>query len=435
MSGSTRRSSWSAAARAWASSIAGGTDNPHIGDDTAIYITKLIPGGGVDRRPPQGQRLDTIHSLKSKRNWKSLHLRINTGLETVINLLDICCENKPQMYNCADVDGRKRIQTDVQNNTNELGELTSTKLVYIHKVASAISIIVVLILSLDPPVLNETPNRISSSNVYNFSLKQQLIYASDFVMPIFYLPQTSKFALELKGNIIGQEELTLNGIAVSGMRNIYGRISPCVRRRRQPRNMRLMEIELVKGNKGLGFSIAGGIGNQHIPGDNGIYVTKVMDGGAAQVDGRLLVGDKLVAVRDAVGTRFESVEAVKAKAMEVLNQLTEADFQHCLQEWKSHTERCRDRQGEYIEGKKVATKGEVNLENVTHEDAVATLKTTQDRVVLVVAKPESAFNAPASDTSYSPQLSIFIVDILTDPSAIAFQDSERHFEWNSSNSL
>lgn len=64
--------------------------------------------------------------------------------------------------------------------------------------------------------------------------------------------------------------------------------------------MRLMEIELVKGNKGLGFSIAGGIGNQHIPGDNGIYVTKVMDGGAAQVDGRLAVGDKLVAVRDAV---------------------------------------------------------------------------------------------------------------------------------------
>lgn len=49
-------------------------------------------------------------------------------------------------------------------------------------------------------------------------------------------------------------------------------------------------------------------------------------------------------------------------------------------------------------------KGEVNLENVTHEDAVGTLKTTEDRVVLVVAKPESAFNAPASDTSYSPQL-------------------------------
>ncbi|KAJ8938927.1 hypothetical protein NQ318_011689 [Aromia moschata] len=31
------------------------------------------------------------------------------------------------------------------------------------------------------------------------------------------------------------------------------------------------------------------------------------------------------------GTIFESVEAVKAKPTEVLNQLTEADFQHCFQ--------------------------------------------------------------------------------------------------------
>ena len=65
-----------------------------------------------------------------------------------------------------------------------------------------------------------------------------------------------------------------------------------------PPHMRVLELELVKGSKGLGFSIAGGIGNQHIPGDNGIYVTKVMEGGAAQVDGRLAVGDKLIAVRN-----------------------------------------------------------------------------------------------------------------------------------------
>lgn len=58
----------------------------------------------------------------------------------------------------------------------------------------------------------------------------------------------------------------------------------------------VVEIELLKGNKGLGFSIAGGIGNQHVPGDNGIYVTKIMEGGAAHIDSRLEVGDKLVAV-------------------------------------------------------------------------------------------------------------------------------------------
>ena len=28
-------------------SIAGGVDNPHIGNDPSIYITKLIPGGAA----------------------------------------------------------------------------------------------------------------------------------------------------------------------------------------------------------------------------------------------------------------------------------------------------------------------------------------------------------------------------------------------------
>ena len=71
-----------------------------------------------------------------------------------------------------------------------------------------------------------------------------------------------------------------------------------MRRRRAVRSGHVVEIELTKGSKGLGFSIAGGSGNQHIPGDNGIYITKIMDGGAAQVDGRLQVGDKLVLVRN-----------------------------------------------------------------------------------------------------------------------------------------
>ncbi|KAJ8953541.1 hypothetical protein NQ318_002961 [Aromia moschata] len=58
---------------------------------------------------------------------------------------------------------------------------------------------------------------------------------------------------------------------------------------------------------------------------------------------------------DVRGVAFSAETAVKAKATEVLNQLTEADFQHCFQQWKSRMERCRDRQGECIEGEKVAT--------------------------------------------------------------------------------
>jgi disks large protein 1 len=46
--------------------------------------------------------------------------------------------------------------------------------------------------------------------------------------------------------------------------------------------------------------------------------------------------------------------------------------------------------------------GEKNLENVTHEEAVATLKATQDRVVLLVAKPETAYMPPPPDVSSTP---------------------------------
>ncbi|XP_063893747.1 disks large 1 tumor suppressor protein isoform X12 [Helicoverpa armigera] len=104
-----------------------------------------------------------------------------------------------------------------------------------------------------------------------------------------------------------------------------------------------VEIELVKGGSGLGFSIAGGLGNQHIPGDNGIYVTKIMAGGAAHRDGRLRVGDKLLMVKNT-----------------------------------SH--------------------GDVNLDNVTHEDAVAALKATGERVLLVLV-PGPRHGQPSPRTS------------------------------------
>ncbi|XP_035803917.1 discs large homolog 1-like protein isoform X2 [Amphiprion ocellaris] len=120
-------------------------------------------------------------------------------------------------------------------------------------------------------------------------------------------------------------------------------------RRRKPVSEKVMEIKLVKGPKGLGFSIAGGVGNQHIPGDNSIYVTKIIEGGAAHKDGRLQIGDKLLAVNSA-----------------------------CLEE-------------------------------VSHEHAVTALKNTPDVVYLKVAKPNSvfmndSFAPPDLTNSYSQHL-------------------------------
>ncbi|XP_029105295.1 disks large homolog 1-like isoform X6 [Scleropages formosus] len=102
-------------------------------------------------------------------------------------------------------------------------------------------------------------------------------------------------------------------------------------RRRKHVTEKIVDIKLVKGPKGLGFSIAGGVGNQHIPGDNSIYVTKIIEGGTAHKDGKLQIGDKLLAVNG------------------------------------------------------------VCLEEVSHEDAVAALKNTPDVVYLKVAKPTSVF--------------------------------------------
>ncbi|XP_030581517.1 discs large homolog 1-like protein isoform X11 [Archocentrus centrarchus] len=120
-------------------------------------------------------------------------------------------------------------------------------------------------------------------------------------------------------------------------------------RRRKPISEKVMEIKLVKGPKGLGFSIAGGVGNQHIPGDNSIYVTKIIEGGAAHKDGRLQIGDKLLAVNSS-----------------------------CLEE-------------------------------VSHEHAVTALKNTPDVVYLKVAKPNSvfmndSFAPPDLTNSYSQRM-------------------------------
>ena len=53
-------------------------------------------------------------------------------------------------------------------------------------------------------------------------------------------------------------------------------------------------------------------------------------------------------------TRFESVDAVKAKATQLLNSLTQNYLQHCFQQWKIRMERFRDRGGDYIEGDNIS---------------------------------------------------------------------------------
>lgn len=75
-----------------------------------------------------------------------------------------------------------------------------------------------------------------------------------------------------------------------------------------------LSLLLLAISAGLGFSIAGGIGNNHIPDDDGIYITKIIPGGVAEMEGSLSAGDKLLQVGCEHLKVFESVIAFFAKS-------------------------------------------------------------------------------------------------------------------------
>ncbi|XP_074548132.1 synaptojanin-2-binding protein [Halichoeres trimaculatus] len=58
----------------------------------------------------------------------------------------------------------------------------------------------------------------------------------------------------------------------------------------------VVSIELKRGPSGLGFNIVGGVDQQYVMNDSGIYVSKIKEDGAAALDGRLQEGDKIVAI-------------------------------------------------------------------------------------------------------------------------------------------
>lgn len=77
--------------------------------------------------------------------------------------------------------------------------------------------------------------------------------------------------------------------------------TPEILRLEQQPGVRKLELNKTFGSNGklksLGFSIAGGLGNEHYPGDTGIFVTKIIEGTSAYYDARLQKGDQILAVK------------------------------------------------------------------------------------------------------------------------------------------
>ncbi|KAF6724145.1 Synaptojanin-2-binding protein [Oryzias melastigma] len=59
---------------------------------------------------------------------------------------------------------------------------------------------------------------------------------------------------------------------------------------------KLESIILERGPTGLGFNIVGGLDQQYVQNDTGIYVSKIKEGGAAALDGRLQEGDRILSI-------------------------------------------------------------------------------------------------------------------------------------------
>ncbi|CAD5224590.1 unnamed protein product [Bursaphelenchus okinawaensis] len=72
-----------------------------------------------------------------------------------------------------------------------------------------------------------------------------------------------------------------------------------------------IEIVLQGIEKGLGFNIVGGADTPHIPGHDGFFVSKIRPNSAASDNGRLSVGDRIVAVDGTVITKMTHDQAVK----------------------------------------------------------------------------------------------------------------------------
>ncbi|KAL0832749.1 hypothetical protein ABMA28_000924 [Loxostege sticticalis] len=107
-----------------------------------------------------------------------------------------------------------------------------------------------------------------------------------------------------------------HSVAVDALQQAGNLVRLRVRRARRPR-----VVKLWRGARGLGLGIAGGADDA--AGGGGVFVSHIAVGGAAHHDGRLRLGDKILAVRDEDGIETSLVGATHAQAVSALRNTGE----------------------------------------------------------------------------------------------------------------
>ncbi|XP_023688602.2 protein scribble homolog isoform X22 [Paramormyrops kingsleyae] len=86
---------------------------------------------------------------------------------------------------------------------------------------------------------------------------------------------------------------------------------------------------LIRNDKGLGFSIAGGKGStQYRTGDTGIFISRIAEGGAAHRDSTLQVGDRVISINgvDMTEARHDQAVALLTTASPTITLLVDRDL-------------------------------------------------------------------------------------------------------------
>ncbi|XP_030921574.1 disks large homolog 4-like, partial [Geospiza fortis] len=136
------------------------------------------------------------------------------------------------------------------------------------------------------------------------------------------------------------------------------------------------------GNSGLGFSIAGGTDNPHVGDDPGIFITKIIPGGAAAQDGRLSPNvpnvprdpRRIVIPRGSTGLGFNIVGGEDGEGIFISFILAGGPA---------------DLSGELRKGDQILSVNGVDLRGATHEQAALALKNAGQSVTIVAQyRPE-----------------------------------------------
>ncbi|XP_069813042.1 protein scribble homolog isoform X15 [Dendropsophus ebraccatus] len=93
------------------------------------------------------------------------------------------------------------------------------------------------------------------------------------------------------------------------------------------RNQRISTC-LIRNDKGLGFSIAGGVGSTpYRVGDTGIFISRIAEGGAAHRDGTLQVGDRVLSINgvDMTEARHDQAVALLTSTSPTISLLVERE--------------------------------------------------------------------------------------------------------------